>query len=252
MGVATAATRAGSLREIALTSHSTFLAIAKDPAIIPGVHHHCDEWCDYCLVTNRCLAFKCTAEHRRREGLAEGEPTFRSLDEAVAFTRSVAEAEGESTPELDALVAEGAERAGLRTADPLAGEALEYALRVSIGFAPIAELVTRAPIRRSGPEPPEVLLWYHVRIYLRLVRALVAREGRGPGRNRMDDANGSAKLVLVAIQKSRAAIAQMQANEPTDDFTALMMALVTLERGIEERFPDARTYLRIGLDVPVI
>ena len=134
-------------------SPSSFLAIAKDPTIIPGVHHHCDEWCDYCLVTNRCLAFRCTAEHRRRQGLADGEPTFRSLDEAVAFTRSVAEAEGTSTPELDALVAEGAERAGLHTADPLAGAALEYARQVSIGFAPIAELVANAPIRRSGPAP---------------------------------------------------------------------------------------------------
>jgi hypothetical protein len=231
-------------------SHSTFLAIAKDPTIIPGVHHHCDEWCDYCLVTNRCLAFRCTDEHRRRQGLADGEPTFRSLDEAVAFTRSVAEAEGSSTPELDALVAVGAERAGLHTADPLAGAALDYAQQVAIGFAPVAELAARA-IRRSGPEPEEVVLWYHVRIYLRLVRALVAREGRAPGGNRMDDANGSAKLVLVGIQKSRAAIERMQANKPADDFTGLTSALVTLERGIEERFPDARTYVRVGLDVPV-
>ena len=50
-------------------SQSTFLAIAKDPTIIPGVHHHCDEWCDYCLVTNRCLAFKCTDEHRGARAL---------------------------------------------------------------------------------------------------------------------------------------------------------------------------------------
>jgi hypothetical protein len=58
--------------------------------------------------------------------------------------------------------------------------------------------------------------------------------------------------VLVAIQESRAAIEQMHANEPADDFRDLMSTLVTLERGIEERFPDARTYVRIGLDVPVI
>ena len=61
----------------------------------------------------------------------------------------------------------------------------------------------------------------------------------------MEDANGSAKLVLVAIQKSRAAIERMQANEPADDFTGLTSALVTLERGIEARFPDARTYVRV-------
>ena len=68
----------------------------------------------------------------------------------------------------------------------------------------------------------------------------------------MEDANGSAKLVLVAIQKSRSAIEQLQAHEPADDFTDLTSTVVTLERGVEERFPDARTYVRIGLDVPTI
>jgi len=67
----------------------------------------------------------------------------------------------------------------------------------------------------------------------------------------MEDANGSAKLVLVAIRKSRAALEQLHANAPTDDFSALLSALVTLEQGIEDRFPDANMYLRIGLDVPV-
>jgi hypothetical protein len=40
-------------------TNSSFLAIAKDPAIISGAHHHCDEWCDYCVVTARCLTLGC-------------------------------------------------------------------------------------------------------------------------------------------------------------------------------------------------
>jgi hypothetical protein len=42
-----------------------------------------------------------------------------------------------------------------------------------------------------------------------------------------------------------------QVREPTDEFNDLTSTLETLERGIEERFPDARMYVRIGLDVPV-
>jgi pyruvate formate-lyase activating enzyme-like uncharacterized protein len=48
-------------------SHSTFFAIAKDPTIIPGVDHHCDEWCDYCLVTNRSRSSD--AEYVAKPGL---------------------------------------------------------------------------------------------------------------------------------------------------------------------------------------
>ena len=36
-----------------------FLAIARDPRIIPGVHHYCNEWCDYCPVTARCCGYLC-------------------------------------------------------------------------------------------------------------------------------------------------------------------------------------------------
>src|SRR6185369_10053698 len=57
-----------------------FMAIAADPRIIPGVHHHCDEWCDHCHVTDRCLEFRCTNEFRKVKGRKEGDQTFVSID----------------------------------------------------------------------------------------------------------------------------------------------------------------------------
>lgn len=37
----------------------SFVQLATDPNLIPGVYNACDQWCDYCPVTARCLAFKC-------------------------------------------------------------------------------------------------------------------------------------------------------------------------------------------------
>ena len=37
----------------------SFVQLATDPNLIPGVYNGCDQWCDYCPVTARCLAFKC-------------------------------------------------------------------------------------------------------------------------------------------------------------------------------------------------
>jgi hypothetical protein len=65
--------------------NAQFLAIARDPSIIPGVHHYCDEWCDFCPVPKRCLAYRCTAEFRAERGRAPGEPTFTGLEEAITF-----------------------------------------------------------------------------------------------------------------------------------------------------------------------
>jgi hypothetical protein len=77
-----------------------FLAIAQDPRIIAAVHHHCDEWCDYCPVTTRCLAFRCMAEFRRQHGRSQADRPFTSIEAAVAFTRDLAAIDGTPTEEL--------------------------------------------------------------------------------------------------------------------------------------------------------
>lgn len=230
--------------------NARFLVIAQDPRIIHGVHHHCDEWCDYCPVTDRCLAFRCTAEFRKQRGRRDGQETFVSLDEAVAFTRELAAVEGLDTPELDELTRRPPGTAGLATSDPLATVAYEYAVRVAVATAPVARSIAALRPEPSEPDPERVVLWYHVRIYLRVCRALVARE-RADG-SRMEDAVGSAKLALVSIQKSRVALQSMRTRETEEEIGQLVSLLDTVERGLDERFPSARSFVRYGLDVPVV
>ena len=81
-----------------------FLAIAHDPAIIHGVHHHCDEWCDYCALTSRCLGSRCT-EASRPAATPSGFAAFPSTDEAAAFARELCLIDGSPTEEPDCPVA---------------------------------------------------------------------------------------------------------------------------------------------------
>jgi hypothetical protein len=97
-----------------------FVAIARNPRIIPRVHHYCDEWCDYCPVTERCLEFLCTKAFREARGKQADEETFASMEEAIAFTRQLCAIEGVRTDELDELLAHPAGQSGVRTEDPLA------------------------------------------------------------------------------------------------------------------------------------
>jgi len=87
---------------------------------------------------------------------------------------------------------------------------------------------------------------------MRVFRALVSKDRASAGSCRsMEDADGSAKLALVGVQRSRDALESLRniANEPR--IAELISALDTIERGIDERFPAARSFVRIGLDVPV-
>lgn len=227
--------------------NTRFLAVAKDPRIIPGVHHHCDEWCDTCALTERCLSYRCTIEFRKEKQRRSADPTFASLDEAVAFTKELSAVEGVPTEELDLLLAGPPGQSGLQTSSPLANMALEYAVRVALALRRVdAVLLCTTP--PTEPTPIAVVAWYHVRIYLRIVRALVGAERSSP---RMDDVLGSAKLTLVSVRRSRRALESLEGEFKQSEIAALLNMLEGIERGIDERFPGARQFVRIGLDVPV-
>jgi hypothetical protein len=218
-----------------------FLAIARDPSIIHGVHHYCDEWCDYCPVTRRCMGFRCTEEFRKQHRRREADFTFASMDEAIAFTRELAVLDGSSTDELDAMLASGGS-SRFETSDPLASIAWEYAVAAAFLFTAQAMTQLGNGPRSIGPAPEETVLWHHLRIYTKLVRALVSRSA--------DDADGCAKLVLVSVEKSRAALAALRSTG-RGEIGPLIAALDDLEKGLEQRFPNARRYVRAGLDCPV-
>src|SRR5215217_4874468 len=112
--------------------NSKFLEIARDPRVIPGVHHNCDEWCKRCSLTERCLAFRCTLVYRKQQDRQGEEPTFFNTGEGVAFTRELAAVEGMPTPELDRIAAGKGTGHVLNAADPLVHVAWEYALGVSM------------------------------------------------------------------------------------------------------------------------
>ena len=228
-----------------------FLAVAKDPAIIPGVHHYCDEWCDYCLVSRRCLAFRCIAEWRKQRGLSPADAPFASMEEAARFTRELADAEGMRTEELDAMLANPAGLSDRATSDPLTSTAWEYAIRVAVIMMPTTGTIAAFEPRPAGPEPEEIVLWCHLRIYMSVFQALASAERRLTTESGGDDALGRAKRTIVMAAQSRRALHAMRTADRAAEIDALVSLLGAVEQGIDVRFPGARSFVRFGLDRPV-
>jgi hypothetical protein len=227
-----------------------FLAVATDRAIIPGVHHYCDEWCDYCTVTRRCLAYRCIAEWRKQHGRSPADPPFASMSEAARFTRELAAAEGMRTDELDAILANPSGLWDRVSLDPLASTAWEYAIRVAVIMMPATGTIAALEPRPAGPEPHEIVLWCHLRIYMSVFQALVSVERR-PAERGGEDALGSAKRTIVMAARSRRALQAMRTGDRAAEVDALVSLLGALEQGIDERFPGARSFVRLGIDLPV-
>jgi hypothetical protein len=226
-----------------------FALVAADPMLIPGIYDACDQWCMYCRVTSRCLAYRCTpnpqaAKQSIYRNLAE------RLHEGMIFLKRVCEAEGRPTPEIDAMLSGRLDQMPLVAVD----DALE---RMGRRYAQLSDtyLLSRPDFpfemrpRPSGPTPFEVFAWFHRLVPAKVYRALVsaARAARGDTGCRQD-ALASAKVALIGIDRSLDALAEMTREDDDPRLELLQRHLRRLHREVEARFPEARRFVRRGLD----
>jgi len=134
-------------------------------------------------------------------------------------------------PQLDAQ--EAALRARPRTGDP--------------DFDPEAAAVRLSDAR-------DVVRWYQYQIGVKLVRAMGQRKPIHPiaAESARHDANGSAKVALLGIDRSLAAWAVLREALPerSPEIVDLMVRLERLRTSVERALPDARAFQRPGFDTP--
>ena len=81
-------------------------------------------------------------------------------------------------------------------------------------------------------------------------RALVSAASDCAGGPRSDDGRGCAKLAIVSIDRSRAALEGLRGTFGVDRIDPLIAIPGELTCGLGQRFPDARAFVRPGLDCP--
>lgn len=245
--------------------------MADDPELIPGIHIYCDRWCGRCVYTARCLQFRLEAEERESCGALQNfdalnsqfwEEMGEALVQAMRFIRDIA-ARGElEADELQRETLFSAPPATLQRdarEHPCAVAALLYAGMVNEWFAasdelPDAEesLLTHPPLFLE--ETIQVIRHYHYFIYPKIVRAVEGRLSRdaASGGDLRDDASGTAKVALIAIDRSLAAwsLLYKECPDQEDCTLSILLHLDRLRRSVEVVFPEARAFIRQGFDAP--
>jgi hypothetical protein len=101
----------------------------------------------------------------------------------------------------------------------------------------------------------EVIRWYQHQIYVKLCRS-----ASGLIRGELEDleyfpldANGSAKVAIIGIERSIAAWGGLLNQFPQQErsILELLVNLKMLLRQVEAAFPGARAFVRVGFDAPV-
>jgi hypothetical protein len=258
-----------------------FFRLADNPQFIEGIYNYCDRWCERCPFTARCLNY---AMEREFEPGAAGEdvrrPAFGQMlqgifEQTVEMLTRIAAERGidlnASSPEAEAEAARHRRRQVKARNQPLARQAMNYARMVDAWFKAnrslfrqkADDLNTIVQLGLAGLRPDlealdvndavEIIRWYQTQIHVKLARALSSRREERELPEDLgfpSDADGSAKVALIGMDRSIAAWARLHRQFPgaADAVLDLLLHLDRLRRRTEARFPGARAFKRPGFD----
>lgn len=251
---------------------------AKDPRYISGIYNYCDRWCERCEFTSRCLNYTAGQEDRReltkrdRDNKVFWNDLMSTFNHLHTMISELAEEHGIELTEAELEAVDREERRRERESEkhPLAQRAFAYGQWVDKWFEAEHGLFDEEHCalnamamqgldgavfgeRAEGiSEATAVIKWYQYQVYVKLRRALDATmfeddhdEGEFP-----KDSDGSAKVVLLAIDRSICAWGRLRTYfvEKTDSILDALLELDRLRKAVEEAFPDARGFVRPGFD----
>ena len=254
----------------------------RDPRFIPGIYNYCDRWCERCEFSHRCFKFALNDHFYGDDPKARdihNTKFWEALGKIVADGKAgIERTTKEWGIEIDTGSVEAAaayekrlDRRARARGQRESNAALTYRHMVDEWFNNELRLPLRhvrnleRRVRQGTVSVPnakgqlvrlndcvEVIRWYQTFIYVKLCRAfssLVEEDDDGtPAASR--DSAGTAKIVLLALDRSLAAWASLQDMFPeeTDSILEILVHLDRLRRAVKKKFPKARSFKRPGFD----
>jgi len=248
---------------------------ARNPKNIPGIYNYCDRWCERCTFTGRCLNYDGNEKRYSEEDNNEFWEDIRKVfEETKEMLQYIAEKEGidldnlPPDPEFEKKSEQRRENAENHKLSKMAEQYIEivkawfdsnndmlqekentFNQQIKIGLKQEEIEKTVKTINDSI----EVIRWYKPQIYVKLMRALSNDDDLfdiEPDDEYQSDADGSAKVALLGMDRSIAAWGQLQnhLHEISDEIIDILVLLEKLRRNTETHFPKARSFVRPGFD----
>jgi len=259
-----------------------FLSLADNPNFIEGIYNYCDRWCERCPMSHRCLLFASTPpEENLPEGSVEEHKHAMLRQIEVSFTltidllNKIAVEQGidlADASKTDHSMREHHQQRKDAEKSLLTRQAKQYldgsmkwfkhCDAVLLEKDKELEQVARMQLPNRNPEREieelknamDVIHWYQFQIAVKLVRAQTSRmrqiDLEYDEEPSLKDSDGSAKVALIGIDRSIGAWGIMLQALPNQEekILELLKILDRLRRMTEEEFPNARSFIRSGLD----
>ena len=247
------------------------LNATNKPGIIPGIHNYCDRWCARCAFTARCGSFSIEEEFAKDEIKSEeGLWTHLSvmLETSLELLKSHAGELGIELDDPNMNIEQGFESSASRENNPLVCEAARYSDLTGEWLEANQSVLENLDILlfehgaqnqfiEEYDDPSfvsliEVIAYYQDFIRVKINRAIIPQNEKSSALQELAsyDSNGSAKIALIAIDRSIGAWASILKRMPSreDELLNILVVLQRLRCSMETEFPDARNFHRPGLD----
>ena len=214
---------------------------------IDGIFNYCDRWCETCALTSWCRLFADRAQAEasldpQLKAVVEAPPLRHEVQEMPQWMEDLLEniqddIDKMSPEDLDAL-----RPPPVNKEDPLLQRASAYAMTVHTWLG------DHRTKDGDATDPRAIIDWFSMMIPAKIARALHGLGDRYLDPKEPTDYDGSAKVALLGIERSRAAWQQLA---PTDSAASQSIAeLNWLEQEVERMFPKARRFIRPAFDEP--
>jgi len=247
------------------------LNASNKPGIIPGIHNYCDRWCSKCAFTDRCSSFSIEEEFAKNELQDEDELwTHLSvmLETSLELLKSHAEELGIELDDATTEIDKNFDTKLSKENNPIICEASKYSRLTQEWMGYNQQVLENLDtlLFEKGPEGlfieefkdpsfsslVEVIIYYKDFITVKINRALMQQVEKTAALREIAayDSNGSAKIALIAIDRSIGAWASILKRMPSreDELYMLLVLLQKLRCNLEAEFPDARSFHRPGFD----
>jgi hypothetical protein len=256
--------------------------MSNESGFISGIFNYCDRWCERCAFVSRCRVGAAEQAHIGELGevdlknAAFWERLGQIFEDTKQLIMKMARERGIDLEQAMAQAAAGpdhrlsvgqAHRTVLRQAKlyfrnteawfQANGEVLEAKVQELMGVARMA-LPGVDPVADAAriKDALEVVRWYSPQIQVKLMRAShaepEAKDDPELAEAARQDADGSAKVALIGMDRSLAAWGQLyeQLPDAQDGILDMLVHLDRLRRAAEQLFPNARAFVRPGFDDP--
>lgn len=230
---------------------------------ITGIYNYCDRWCEHCKFTNRCSNFCINAEIEKNRSEGDKVNLWKELNDIFKANFSMIR---EIENELDIDPEDKCENTfdiGKDNSDvinhPLMVISKEYSLNVVNWLEKNLEFFTtisccESPHSGNNNEKlndaVEIIQWYSIFISAKINRALSGLGEKYDEPGLQNDTDGSAKIALIAIEKSLSAFETVyqSLNDMEDDALLYLSRLSKIEALTKKTFPKAEKFKRPGFD----